>query len=123
MYNKKIQELFDNQKHVGEMKDADACGQTLNSPCGDAMKIFIKVEDGKIVDAKFKTYGCVAAIVSSEALCEAVIGKTLEEAKKLKGEDIIEDLGGLPQLKRHCAALCTEALQNAIKEYEEKHKQ
>jgi len=122
MYNEKIQKLFDNQKHVGEMKDADAVGQTMNSPCGDAMKIFIKVEDNKIVDAKFKTYGCVAAIVSSEALCESVIGKTLEEAKKMKGEDIILKIGGLPQLKMHCAALCTEALQNAIKEYEEKRK-
>ncbi|MBU1245905.1 MAG: iron-sulfur cluster assembly scaffold protein [Nanoarchaeota archaeon] len=120
MYNEKIQKLFDNQKHVGEMKDADAMGQTMNSPCGDAMKIFIKVKDGKIVDAKFKTYGCIAAIVSSEALCESVIGKTLEQAKKLKGEDIIKEIGGLPQLKMHCAALCTEALQNAIKEYEEK---
>ncbi len=123
MYNKKIQELFDNQKHVGEMKDADAIGQTMNSPCGDAMKIFIKVEDNKIVNAKFKTYGCVAAIVSSEALCESIIGKTLEEAKKLKGEDIITKIGGLPQLKMHCASLCTEALQEAIKAYEKKHKQ
>ena len=123
MYNEKIQKMFDSQTHVGEMKDADAVGETINSPCGDAMKIFIKVKDNKIVDAKFKTYGCVAAIVSSEALCETITGKTLEEAKKLKSEDIIKKIGGLPQLKIHCAALCTEALQQAIKDYEKKHKQ
>ena len=105
------------------MKNPDAVGQEGNMRCGDVMKIFLKVEEDKIIDIKFQTYGCVAAIAASDAMCELAKGKTLTEAKKITYEDIIKKMGGeVPQIKVHCSVLGTQALENAINDYETKSK-
>lgn len=122
MYSKETIKRFQKPKFVGEMKDADAVGQEGNIKCGDIMKIFLKIEPKteKIKDIKFQTYGCVAAIASSDAMCEIAKGKTLKDALKIKAEDIAKKLGPLPAIKFHCSILGTKALHNAIKNYEER---
>ncbi|MBU2634529.1 MAG: iron-sulfur cluster assembly scaffold protein [Nanoarchaeota archaeon] len=121
MYAKKVMEHFMHPKNVGEIKDADGIGEEGNARCGDIMRIFIKVEKDKIVDIKFKTFGCGAAIASSDALCELAKGKTVEEAKKITNKDIVDFLGGeMPGIKLHCSVLGMQALRNAIKDYEKK---
>jgi nitrogen fixation NifU-like protein len=122
MYSKETIKRFQKPKFVGEMKDADAVGQEGNVKCGDIMKIFLKVDDKseKIKDIKFQTYGCVAAIAASDAMCELAKGKTIKEALKITAKDIVKKLGPLPAIKFHCSILGTEALHNAIKNYEER---
>ncbi|MBR9678756.1 MAG: iron-sulfur cluster assembly scaffold protein [Nanoarchaeota archaeon] len=120
MYSKKVVDRFSNPKNSGEMKDADAIGEEGNPRCGDVMKIYLKVENEKIIDVKFQTYGCIAAIACSDALCELAKGKTITEAKKIKSQDILNELGKLPPIKIHCSILGMEALQNVIKNYETK---
>lgn len=123
MYDKKTMDRFKDPKFSGEMKDADAVGQEGNVKCGDIMKIFLKIDDKEIItDIKFQTYGCVAAIASSDAMCEIVKGKSVEDALKLKSSDILKELGKVPPVKVHCSVLGTEALQNAIKNYKERKK-
>ena len=126
-YEKKVIKRFLNPKFSGEIKNADAVGQVGNSACGDIMKIYIKVEKNKskrdfIKDIKFSTLGCVAAIASSDALCEVAKGKTIAKAKKITKNDILRKVGKLPQIKHHCSILGEEALHEAIKNYEEKQK-
>jgi nitrogen fixation protein NifU and related proteins len=119
-YSKEVFKRFTNPKHFGEIKNYDAVGQVGNPKCGDVMKIFLKVKDNIIKDIKFKTFGCVSAIASSDALCELAKGKTIEEAKKITNEDIIKMLDGLPSIKIHCSVLGAEGLKKAIQNYEEK---
>ena len=95
-YNKKVLDAFKNPKNVGEIKNADGIGKVGNPRCGDMMYIYIKVEKGIIKDIKFKTFGCVAAIATSSVLTELAKGKTLEQAKKISKQDIIDALGNLP---------------------------
>ncbi len=121
MYNEKVMQIFSNPKHVGEMKNASGVGMVGNEVCGDIMKLYIKVnEKEEIVDASFKTFGCAAAIVSSSVACDLIIGKTIEEALKLKNSDIIEYIGELPSQKIHCSMLAKEALEEAVKDYRKK---
>lgn len=122
MYNDKVMEHFINPKNVGEIENADGTGQVGSAACGDIMKIDIKVEDNVIVDVKFKTYGCGAAVASSSVATEMIIGKTIEEALKFTNKDLIEEIGGLPSEKIHCSVLAEEALQAAIQDYKEKNK-
>ncbi|MAG07636.1 iron-sulfur cluster assembly scaffold protein [Candidatus Pacearchaeota archaeon] len=118
MYSEKIIERFRNPQFAGEIKDADAVGEEGNMKCGDIMKIFLKVENNVIVDIKFKTYGCMAAIASSDAMCELAKGMSVEGAEKITYEDIIEKMGGdVPEVKIHCSVLGTRALRNALKDY------
>ena len=118
MYSKKVLDRFQNPKHVKEMKNPSSSGQVGNPACGDVMKIFLKIKDNKIIDASVQTYGCVAAIAASDALCEIVIGKTIEEAEKLVFKDVITALGGeVPQVKVHCSQLGICALKKAIDDY------
>ena len=119
--NPAIIERFRFPKFAGEMEDADAEGETGNFKCGDIMKIYIKVKDNKITDIKFQTYGCVAAISSTDMVCERALGMELEEAEKLTSKDIVESLGEVPQVKVHCSVLGTNALKEAIKNYRKKH--
>ncbi|MBS3107537.1 iron-sulfur cluster assembly scaffold protein [Candidatus Woesearchaeota archaeon] len=119
-YNEKVIKRFSKPKNVGEIKNADGIGKVGNPRCGDVMELFIKVKNNKIVDAKFRTFGCVAAIATSDALCDMVKGKTIEEAKKITNQDIVNDLGTLPPIKVHCSVLGREALDAAIKDYENK---
>lgn len=123
-YNKAVIRRFQHPKFAGEIKNADAVGQVGNAACGDIMKVFLKVDSKskKIKDIKFKTMGCVAAIASSDAVCELAKGKTLEEAKHINKKDILKKVGNLPQIKHHCSILGEEALLEAINDYERKKK-
>ena len=120
MYTKKIMDIFQNPKHVGIIRGADGVGQVGNAVCGDIMKITIKIEDNKIIDAKFKTFGCVAAIASSSVACGLIIGKTLDEAKALTNKQVLEVLGEVPANKIHCSVLAEEAINLAIEDYYKK---
>ena len=120
MYSKKVLQHFQNPRFVGEIKDADGVGEVGNIKCGDIMEVFIKVKDNKIVDIKFKTYGCVAAIASSDVLCELAKGKTIEQALKITDRQIAKHLGNLPLIKLHCSVLGQKALKEAIKDYKKK---
>ncbi|NOX19876.1 MAG: Fe-S cluster assembly scaffold protein NifU [Nitrospirae bacterium] len=120
MYSKEVMDHFMNPRNVGEMPDADGVGVEGNPVCGDVMKLYIKVEDDKIVDAKFQTFGCGAAIAVSSMITEMVKGKTLDEAMKISKEQVAEALGGLPPQKMHCSNLGADALKKAIEDYRQK---
>lgn len=119
-YTKKLLKHFENPKFVKNLKNPDGVGEIGNVACGDVMHLEIKVSDGKIKDIGFKTFGCGAAIASSDVVCELAKGKTLDEAKTLTKNDIVKKLGGMPPIKVHCSVLGIEALKKAIENYEEK---
>ena len=118
-YSEKVIEHFMNPQNVGEIEDADGEGTVGNPVCGDLMTFYIKVEDNRLVDIKFKTFGCGAAIAVSSMISEMATGKTLEEAKKITKENVAEELGGLPSQKMHCSNLGADALHKAIENYEQ----
>jgi len=122
-YSEKVMEHFMNPRNVGEIKDADGIGEVGNPVCGDLMTFYIKVGNGVIVDVKFKTFGCGAAIAVSSIVSEMAKGKTIEEALKITREQVAQELGGLPPNKMHCSNLGTDALHKAIQDYLEKKKQ
>ncbi|MGQ9456631.1 MAG: Fe-S cluster assembly scaffold protein NifU [Armatimonadota bacterium] len=116
-YSSKVMEHFANPRNVGEIPDADGIGKVGNPVCGDIMNMYIKVKDGVIVDVKFKTFGCGAAIATSSMATEMIKGKTIEEALKLTNEAVAEALGGLPKVKMHCSVLAEQAVRSAIDDY------
>lgn len=118
-YSEKVMDHFNNPRNMGEIQNPDGAGQVGNPTCGDMMQIQIKVDDGIIREAKFKTFGCVAAIATSSISTEMIIGKTLEEAEKLTNDAVAQALDGLPPHKRHCSVLAAEAIQAAIQNYRE----
>ena len=120
MYNQKVLDAFAHPQNVGEIENASGVGTVGNASCGDIMQVFLKIEDDKIVDAKFKTFGCAAAIASSDTACEMIKGKSLEDALKIKNSDVVETLEGLPPQKIHCSVLAEEAIAEAIKDYRAK---
>jgi nitrogen fixation NifU-like protein len=122
MYTEKVKDHFFHPRNVGEIKDANGFGKVGNPKCGDVMAIYIKVKDNRIIDIKFKTFGCIAAIATSSILTEMVKGKTLEEALKITRDDVADELGGLPAIKMHCSNLAADALHEAIKDYRDKQK-
>ena len=121
-YSEKVMEHFRNPRNVGEIKNPDGIGHVGNPVCGDIMEMYIKVENNIIVDAKFKTFGCGAAIATSSMVTELVKGKTVDEALKISNRAVIEALGGLPHIKMHCSVLAEEALKSAINDYLKKSK-
>lgn len=126
LYSKKVMEHFQSPHNMGKIKKPSGTGRVGNPVCGDLMELQIKVKNkgGReiITDAKFQTFGCGAAIATSSILTDMIIGKTLDEAKKVSNEVIIEALGGLPQVKKHCSVLAEEALEKAIKSYQNSQK-
>ena len=116
-YSEKVMDHFTHPRNCGEISDASGIGTVGNAICGDVMKMFIKVENNIIVDAKFKTYGCGAAIATSSMVTEMVKGKTVDEALKISNRAVAEALGGLPPQKLHCSVLAEQALTAAIKDY------
>ena len=120
MYSDKVMDHFKNPRNVGEMEDADAIGEVGNPVCGDMMYIYIKVQDDKIKNISFQTFGCGAAIATSSMITEMAKNKTLDEAMKITRQDVADALGGLPQQKLHCSNLAADALHDAVKKYREK---
>lgn len=126
MYTDKVMEHFRHPKHLGEIPDADGTGKVGNPVCGDLMQVYIKVgkKDGEeyLEDIKVKTFGCVAAISSSDVLCDIAKGMKLSDALKVTNKDVLDELGEVPQQKKHCSVLAAEALHKAIKDYRKKLK-
>ena len=120
MYSEKVMDHFSNPRNVGEIEDASGTGTVGNAKCGDIMKMDIKVENGIIVDVKFKTFGCGAAIATSSKATELVKGKTLDEALQITNKMVMDSLGGLPLVKVHCSVLAAEALHAAIQDYKDR---
>ena len=121
MYSDKVMEHFSNPRNVGEIENADGVGEVGNPVCGDMMSFYINVKDDKILDIKFKTFGCVAAIAVSSMVSEMALGKTLTEAKTITKKSVAESLDGLPKEKMHCSNLGADALAKAIENYENKN--
>ena len=121
MYSEKVMEHFSNPRNIGEIENANGVGEVGNPVCGDMMSFYIKVENDKIADIKFKTFGCVAAIAVSSMVSEMAMGKTLDEAKKITKKSVAESLDGLPKDKMHCSNLGADALAKAIEDYETKN--
>ncbi len=119
-YSEKVMDHFMNPRNMGDIKDASAVGTVGNPACGDVMRLYIKVEDDKIAEAKFKTFGCGAAIATSSMATEMIKDKSLEEASEITNEAVAEALDGLPANKMHCSVLAQEAIEAAIKNYKEK---
>ena len=114
LYSGKVMDHFEHPRNVGEIIDADAVGQVGNPRCGDIMKMYLKIEDGVIVDAKFKTFGCGSAIATSSMATELIRGKRVEEALSLTNAAVAEALDGLPAYKMHCSVLAEEAIKAAL---------
>lgn len=121
MYNEKVMQAFQNPQNVGEIEDYDGIGTVGNAVCGDIMQITIKVKDGRIADAKFKTFGCAAAVATSSTATQMIIGMTLDEALQVTNKKVVEVLEGLPPQKIHCSVLAEEAIKKAIEDYRSKH--
>lgn len=119
-YSDKVMDHFMNPRNVGEIEDADGVGTVGNPACGDIMQMFIKVKDDTIIDAKFKTFGCGAAIATSSMATELIKGKQIEEALKITNDQVTKELGGLPKVKRHCSVLAEQALHSALDDYYKK---
>jgi len=116
-YSEKVMDHFANPRNVGEIENAGGIGKVGNAVCGDIMNLYLRVENNIITDAKFKTFGCGAAIATSSMVTELVKGKTIEEVLAITNRAVAEALGGLPPIKMHCSVLAEEALQSAIDDY------
>jgi nitrogen fixation NifU-like protein len=121
LYNQTVMDHFMNPRNMGDLKDADGIGEVGAAACGDIMKISLKIKDGKIEDARFKTFGCGSAIASSSMATELIKGRSIEEAMSFSNQEVVNALGGLPPVKIHCSVLAEEALKAALEDYMKKH--
>ena len=121
LYSEKVMDHFRNPRNVGVIENADGAGEVGNAKCGDIMKIYLKIEDGIVLDVKFETFGCASAVASSSMATELIKGKPVSEALKLTNQAVAEALDGLPAYKMHCSVLAEEAIKNALEDYYEKH--
>ena len=117
LYSEKVLDHFSNPRNVGEIEDADAVGEVGNAKCGDIMKMYLKIDGDTIIDVKFKTFGCGAAIATSSIATEMIKGKKISEALKLSNKAVIEALDGLPPAKIHCSVLAEQAVKAALSDY------
>lgn len=120
MYSEKVMEHFRNPRNMGEMENPDGIGKVGNPVCGDVMELYIKVKNNIIIDARFQTFGCGAAIATSSMVTELVKGKSMDEALEISNKAVADALGGLPPVKIHCSVLAEEALKSAIEDYRKK---
>jgi len=120
-YSAKVMDHFMNPRNVGEIEAADGIGEVGNPACGDMMRLYLKIEEGRVVDAKFRTFGCGAAIASSSMLTEMIKGKTVEEAREITNHSVAEALDGLPAVKIHCSVMAEQAVKSALDDYVRKH--
>ena len=120
-YTEQVMDHFMNPRNMGEMEDASGVGTVGNAKCGDIMQMFLKIENDVIVDVKFKTFGCGAAIATSSMATELVKGKTVAEALELTNQAVAEALDGLPPVKMHCSMLAEQAIHAAVEDYQKKH--
>ncbi len=121
LYNETVMEHFMNPRNMGDLKDADGIGEVGAAACGDIMKISLKIKDGRIEDARFKTFGCGSAIASSSMATELIKGRSIDEAMNFSNQEVVDALGGLPPVKIHCSVLAEEALKAALEDYLKKH--
>jgi nitrogen fixation NifU-like protein len=121
LYNQTVMDHFLNPRNLGDLKDADGVGEVGAAACGDIMKISLKIEDGRIKDVRFKTFGCGSAIASSSMATELIKGRTVQEAMNFTNQEVVKALGGLPPVKIHCSVLAEEALKAALEDYLKKH--
>ena len=119
-YNPLVMDHFTHPRNMGWMDDPDGVGEATNPVCGDTLRLFIKVADNRIVDVKFLTFGCGAAIASSSITTEMIKGKTIDEVLGLSDQDVVDALGGLPPTKLHCSILAEKALNAAVSDYRKK---
>ena len=119
-YSTKVMDHFKNPRNVGQIPNPDGIGHVGNPVCGDIMELYIKVENNIITDAKFKTFGCGAAVATCSMVTEMVKGKSVDDALKISNRAVAEALGGLPRVKMHCSVLAEEALKSAIEDYHKK---
>ena len=119
-YSEKVMDHYRRPRNVGEIENADGIGKVGNPVCGDIMEFYIKVEEGRISDAKFKTFGCGAAIATSSMVTELIKNKTIEEAMNISNRTVAEALGGLHPIKMHCSVLAEEGLKKALDYYRER---
>ena len=120
-YSEKVMDHFMNPRNVGEIEGADGVGEVGNPACGDMMRLYLKIEDNRVVDAKFRTFGCGAAIASSSMLTEMIKGKTVEEARAISNQAVADALDGLPAVKIHCSVMAEQAVKSALDDYAKKH--
>jgi len=120
-YSAKVMDHFMNPRNVGEIENADGIGEVGNPACGDMMRLYLTVEEGRIKEAKFRTFGCGAAIASSSMLTEMIKGKSVEEARAITNQQVSEALDGLPPVKIHCSVMAEQAVKAALDDYVKKH--
>ena len=121
LYSEKVMDHFEHPRNVGEIENPDAVGQVRNPQCGDIMRMYLKIEDGVIVDVKFKTFGCGAAVATSSMATELVKGRSIYDALQVTNKAVMEALDGLPPVKVHCSLLAEEAIHAALWDYAEKN--